>query len=307
MKTFAALLVLLTTALCASALATPQYNVRRQTISGNGTGTDVSPLCAGSTTAPTLLTSSTLLVPGGITLELATFACASDPAVVPLAAEEGGLLGGLLGGVLTWLLPDGKTTTKTKTKTTTRTTTKSTTKTSTKTTTSVKTTTTTTTATETSVSVSATTATETATAIETVTDSETDTATVTATVTAAPSPTPTAEDVCDGICTTVCAEMGSLPPVSDDCQQLSNAITILNGQIPPEFTVDSKHVQTISFETCRFFFENVGPLPLTYCWVSLVQTASAAASACLPPTQPVLSEGLCIAGDGTWEVGVAHA
>ncbi|RDX44669.1 hypothetical protein OH76DRAFT_1359250, partial [Lentinus brumalis] len=101
----------------------------------------------------------------------------------------------------------------------------------------------------------------------------------------------------------VCADLGLLPPVTEDCQQLVNAITILNGQIPPEFTVDANHVQTISFGTCRFFFENVGPQPLTYCWLSLAQTASAAASACLPPSQPVLSEGLCISSDETWEVG----
>ena len=39
----------------------------------------------------------------------------------------------------------------------------------------------------------------------------------------------------------------------------------------PSFTVESKHVQTISFGSCRFFFENVGPTPLQYCWVSLVR------------------------------------
>ena len=31
--------------------------------------------------------------------------------------------------------------------------------------------------------------------------------------------------------TTVCAALGTLPPVSEDCQQLVNSITILNGQI----------------------------------------------------------------------------
>ena len=34
-----------------------------------------------------------------------------------------------------------------------------------------------------------------------------------------------------------------------------------------------------------------------------VQVASAAESACLPPNQPVLSEGLCIPSDALWEVG----
>ena len=88
---------------------------------------DVSPLCAGSTMPPTLLSSTSILVgpsQGGITLELATFACNVAPAVVPLAAE---------GGVITWLLPDAASTT---TKTTTATRTTSTKKRSTKTTTS---------------------------------------------------------------------------------------------------------------------------------------------------------------------------
>ena len=39
----------------------------------------------------------------------------------------------------------------------------------------------------------------------------------------------------------------------------------------PDFTVDSNHVQTITFGTCRFFFENISPAPLTYCWLSLVR------------------------------------
>lgn len=146
----------------------------------------------------------------------------------------------------------------------------------------------------------------------------------------------------------MCGQVGQLPPISEDCQTLVNAVTILNGQIgtyqsacmplsssgsligkppvDPDFTVESNHVQTISFGTCRFFFENVSPQPLTYCWLSLVrlhirlpllmlsryadlgvisqaQVASAAAAQCLPPNQPVLSEGLCIARDSTWEVG----
>ena len=31
--------------------------------------------------------------------------------------------------------------------------------------------------------------------------------------------------------TTVCAELGTLPPVSEDCQQLVNSITILSGLV----------------------------------------------------------------------------
>ena len=34
--------------------------------------------------------------------------------------------------------------------------------------------------------------------------------------------------------------------------------------------MEPNHVQTITFGTCRFFFQNVGPQPLSYCWTSLV-------------------------------------
>lgn len=71
-----------------------------------------------------------------------------------------------------------------------------------------------------------------------------------------------------------------------------NSITILNGQIgtsrtasrpqrsvgltavahaAPTFDVQPDHAQTITFGTCRFFFQNVGPTPLEYCWLSLVR------------------------------------
>ncbi|EJF56964.1 hypothetical protein DICSQDRAFT_157655 [Dichomitus squalens LYAD-421 SS1] len=110
-------------------------------------------------------------------------------------------------------------------------------------------------------------------------------------------------NICGEICQNVCSDSGNLPPTTEDCQTIVDAITILNGSVCPTFTVDPNHVQTITFGTCRFFFENLGPDPLTYCWLDFVQIASAAASQCLPPTQPVLSEGLCIARDSTWEVG----
>ncbi|KAI0653129.1 hypothetical protein C8Q70DRAFT_1059606 [Cubamyces menziesii] len=169
--------------------------------------------------------------------------------------------------------------------------------------TKVSTATATKTATATVTSVTTATATETATSVTTVIQSTTDTATVT--VTAAP--TSTAVNVCNEICTTVCGQSGRLPPDSDDCAALVNSITILNGQIPPTFDVEPNHVQTISFGTCRFFFENVGPETLEYCWLAFTQTASAAESACFPPVQPVMSEGLCIPSDALWEVGVAHS
>ncbi|KAI0631602.1 hypothetical protein C8Q77DRAFT_1159369 [Trametes polyzona] len=134
-------------------------------------------------------------------------------------------------------------------------------------------------------------------------------------VTLAPSPTapvvPTGPlptvDVCGEICKNVCGDSGELPPTTDDCTTIVDAITILNGSVAPSFAVAPGHVQTLTFGTCRFFFENDSPAPQTNCWLSFVQTASAAASACLPPVQPVNSEGICIASDASWRVGVAHS
>ncbi|RPD58285.1 hypothetical protein L226DRAFT_614483 [Lentinus tigrinus ALCF2SS1-7] len=301
-KAFSVLLVVLAAALSSvTGLATPAYNVRRQLAAGNGTGTDQDSICPGS--SPTLVSTSSIAV-GNATLELTKFSCATTSTTPFVSAHKAqDPLLAWLEGLFWWLFPDcppvkpnppKKTTTKTVTKATT----------ATKTVTSVSVSLSTTTATESATVTEVSTATSATTIIETETESAT--ATITETVTAA-SPTSTAKDVCGEICTTVCGELGQLPPTTDDCQQLVNSITILNGQIAPEFTVESNHVQTITFGTCRFFFENVSPEPLTYCWLSLAQVASAAASACLPPTQPVMSEGLCLPSDGTWEVGVAHS
>ncbi|KAH9939703.1 uncharacterized protein BXZ73DRAFT_99338 [Epithele typhae] len=117
----------------------------------------------------------------------------------------------------------------------------------------------------------------------------------------------TTNDVCGVNCTNVCAVVGDLPPDQSDCSVIFDAITILNGSVAPEFSVDAGHMQTLSFGTCRIFFQNFSPQPLEYCWLSFGQVASAAGSACFPPVQPVNSEGLCIASDGTWRVGIAHS
>ncbi|KAL1942357.1 hypothetical protein VTO73DRAFT_6421 [Trametes versicolor] len=121
---------------------------------------------------------------------------------------------------------------------------------------------------------------------------------------AAPVPT---TDVCGVICSNVCGDSGELPPVTEDCATIMDAITILNGSVSPTFGVAPGHAQTLTFGTCRFFFENDSPLPMSNCWLSFGQAASAAASACLPPVQPVNSEGICIARDATWRIGVAHS
>lgn len=151
--------------------------------------------------------------------------------------------------------------------------------------------------------------TDTETVIATVTQTETDTDTITATltITASPSPTPTATDVCGLICNTFCSDLGQLPPISDDCQVIKDSIQIFEGNSAPTFIVQPAHIQQLTFGTCRFFFENLGTVPLEYCWQDLANTGSVAATQCFPPTNPVNSLAVCEAPDSTWEVGVSHS
>ncbi|KAM5530449.1 hypothetical protein V8D89_015889 [Ganoderma adspersum] len=122
-------------------------------------------------------------------------------------------------------------------------------------------------------------------------------------VVAAAAPT----NVCNEPCTNACASVGPLPPMAEDCQTIVDAINIFYGSIPTTFEVAANHAQTLTFGTCRFFFENLSAKPVEYCWMSLAQVASAAAAACLPPVQPVQSEGLCLSPTAPWQVGVAHS
>lgn len=306
MKFTPTLVVLLAAALNASALNTPHIRIRQ-----DSNGTD-GPVCDGAA-----LVETSTLVAGGATLELTKWSC--TPVSPLVQAHVGGLLG-LLGDFIYWFFPPfpfppykpeppkHRTSTKVETKTDTKTVTKATTATKTETETATKTDTATKTETETETDTETKTETATETSATTVLQSVTDTATVTVTATvSAASPTSTFTNVCNEICTTVCGQSGRLPPISEDCQTLVDSITILNGQIAPTFDVLPNHAQTITFGTCRFFFQNVGTTPLEYCWLSLAQTASAAGNACFPPVQPMSSEGLCIADDAIWQVGAAHS
>ncbi|KAL1942358.1 hypothetical protein VTO73DRAFT_6422 [Trametes versicolor] len=293
MKSASTIVFFLATALSVSALNTPHIRVRQESSSTEG------PVCNGAAVVET-----STLVAGNATLELTKFSCA--PTLAPLVQANGGGLLGLLGGLLSWYFPfppifpfppkpKPKSTTVTKVSTAT----------ATATVTKVSTATATATTTETDTETDTATVTSATTVIESVTDSAT--LTVTATVTAA-TPSSTFTNVCGAICTTVCGQSGRLEPITEDCEQLVNAITILNGQIAPTFDVEPDHAQTITFGTCRFFFQNVGPTPLEYCWLSLAQVASAAGNACFPPVQPMSSEGLCIdSADAEWQVGAAHS
>lgn len=124
----------------------------------------------------------------------------------------------------------------------------------------------------------------------------------------APPPPAPIPDVCGASCAISCSNVtGVLPPISDDCANIEAAITILQNEHSSTFTVDPNHLETLSFGTCSYFFENFGPKTLEYCWSDLSSQATAAGDACFPPNQPFSPEGLCTASDGTWAVGATHS
>ncbi|VDB91718.1 unnamed protein product [Peniophora sp. CBMAI 1063] len=116
-----------------------------------------------------------------------------------------------------------------------------------------------------------------------------------------------ATNVCGELCAITCSNLGPLPPVSEDCQTVMNSIQVFQGTLGPTFTVPSNHVQQLTFGTCHFFFENLGPTPLEACWSDLSQEGSLASTTCFPPAQPVMSLAVCEARDTTWEIGVSHS
>ncbi|VDB91717.1 unnamed protein product [Peniophora sp. CBMAI 1063] len=118
----------------------------------------------------------------------------------------------------------------------------------------------------------------------------------------------TATDVCGEICVTSCSSVaGVLPPTTDDCTVIKEAVQIFQGQSSSTFTVQPFHIQQLTFGTCRMFFENLSPVPEQACWSDLAKDASVAGASCLPPTQPVFSEGDCNALDRTWLIGISHS
>ncbi|KAF8531082.1 hypothetical protein JB92DRAFT_243534 [Gautieria morchelliformis] len=115
-------------------------------------------------------------------------------------------------------------------------------------------------------------------------------------------------NVCGSTCTTSCNSVtGILPPISDDCQTIENAIVILQSTMSSTFLVQPNHLKTLTFGTCSYFFENIGPTELQSCWADLSSFGHAAGAACFPPVQPFFPEGLCTAYDGTWAVGATHS
>ncbi|KAI0033923.1 hypothetical protein K488DRAFT_6398, partial [Vararia minispora EC-137] len=111
-------------------------------------------------------------------------------------------------------------------------------------------------------------------------------------------------DDCGAVCTVSCTNSaGGLPPISEDCEQIVNAVTIYSGLISDDFVVSPFSLAQLTFGTCRYFFENLSSDNATYCWSSFASQASQAGTTCFPPNQPVRSEGDCTSTDGTFIVG----
>jgi hypothetical protein len=76
--------------------------------------------------------------------------------------------------------------------------------------------------------------------------------------------------------TTTCNNnTGVLPPISQDCQTIANAIQIFQGTQNDTFTVAPNHLETLTFGTCSLFFENLSSGSMAYRFSSLVGIGSA--------------------------------
>jgi len=129
--------------------------------------------------------------------------------------------------------------------------------------------------------------------------------------TSSATPTPTVidtpEDVCGEICNTSCGTYGSLPPISEDCDAIKDAIQVFEGSSAPTFVVQPLHIQELVFGTCRYFFYNQDTQPLEYCWKDLADSGSVSETTCFPPTQPINSLAECTSLDNKWILGVSHS
>ncbi|PCH39154.1 hypothetical protein WOLCODRAFT_158690 [Wolfiporia cocos MD-104 SS10] len=117
-------------------------------------------------------------------------------------------------------------------------------------------------------------------------------------------------NVCDAMCSNSCnSDSGNQAPSQSDCGTIVNAIEIMSGSgtMDSTFNVEPDDMMQLTYNTCRFFFENMSGNTLEYCWDALSDMASAAVTECFPSTQTLYSEGLCQASSGMWAVGAAHA
>jgi len=114
--------------------------------------------------------------------------------------------------------------------------------------------------------------------------------------------------VCGLDCTTSCNnDAGGLPPISEDCDVLVDAINIFQGEGPSSNVVHAGRMDFLSFGTCMYWFANNSDEDLEYCWDDMAGLSPKAGGACFPPHQPFTSEGLCTSADGLWAFGAAHS
>ncbi|KAF4588135.1 hypothetical protein EYR38_010100 [Pleurotus pulmonarius] len=73
--------------------------------------------------------------------------------------------------------------------------------------------------------------------------------------------------VCGQSCTTSCSNVsGILPPTSEDCETISQAIEIFKNQGPSSFVAQPQTMETLAFGTCSYMFVNFSNGPLEFCW-----------------------------------------
>ncbi|KAI0050156.1 hypothetical protein FA95DRAFT_688843 [Auriscalpium vulgare] len=151
------------------------------------------------------------------------------------------------------------------------------------------------------------TVTSTATVKKTTTVVTTVSSTTTETVTPTPSPTPPARNVCGLIGNTFCGTLTSLPPITDDCNEIVNSLTIFASELGTTYTVSPGGSQVLTSNTCSFSFVNKDTVTLEACWQDLAQDGSEVATTCFPPTQPINTLAQYEAPDLTWVINVNHS
>ncbi|KAI0259507.1 hypothetical protein BC834DRAFT_974223 [Gloeopeniophorella convolvens] len=137
----------------------------------------------------------------------------------------------------------------------------------------------------------------------TTTETLSTTATITTTsVVAAPTPSGVCGEICNNQCSRPTTGPFNLPPTTDDCSQITDAIQIFEASTGPNFTVQPGGIETLTFGTCTYTFENLSEEPLSYCWSDFANVGSVSGEACFPPVMPLQSQATCTAVDRSWSL-----
>lgn len=113
-------------------------------------------------------------------------------------------------------------------------------------------------------------------------------------------------------CATSCThDSGILPPISEDCDMISTAVSLMvdQGGVPPTFNLKKWQMRTLTFGTCSYYVvhSESNCNEVTYSWEALANTGKKAGKACFPPVQPFSPEGLCKGSSGVWYAGATHS